>query len=276
MGIKLVALDLDGTLLDSKKHLSARNRRALEACVEKGIYVVPATGRTVLGIPEELKAMPGIRYAITLNGGVLIDMAKNRVIDERKLDCQATLEILEVVSGFHVMYDAYIEGMGISESRFYDHLDEYNIPEEIQKLVRITRTVVPNIEDHIRQSDVPVEKINLYCSSLKDRETIRTLLAERKDIIISSSLENNLEINALGATKGQGIRRLADHLGLGIEETMACGDGENDLTMIQMAGIGVAMANGEEALKTLADYVTATNDEDGVAQAIERFALSSE
>lgn len=276
MGIKLVALDLDGTLLDSKKHLSVRNRRALEACVEKGIYVVPATGRTVLGIPEELKAMPGIRYAITLNGGVLIDMAKNRVIDERKLDCQATLEILEVVSGFHVMYDAYIEGLGISESRFYDHLDEYNIPEEIQKLVRITRTVVPNIEDHIRQSDVPVEKINLYCSSLKDRETIRTLLAERNDIIISSSLENNLEINALGATKGQGIRRLADHLGLGIEETMACGDGENDLTMIQMAGIGVAMANGEEALKTLADYVTATNDEDGVAQAIERFALSSE
>lgn len=276
MGIKLVALDLDGTLLDSKKHLSARNRRALEECVEKGIYVVPATGRTVLGIPEELKAMPGIRYAITLNGGVLIDMAKNRVIDERKLDCQAALEILEVVSGFHVMYDAYIEGMGISESRFYDHLDEYNIPEEIQKLVRITRMVVPNIEDHIRQSDVPVEKINLYCSSLKDRETIRTLLAERNDIIISSSLENNLEINALGATKGQGIRRLADHLGLGIEETMACGDGENDLTMIQMAGIGVAMANGEEALKTLADYVTATNDEDGVAQAIERFALSSE
>lgn len=276
MGIKLVALDLDGTLLDSKKHLSARNRRALEACVEKGIYVVPATGRTVLGIPEELKAMPGIRYAITLNGGVLIDMAKNRVIDQRKLDCQATLEILEVVSGFHVMYDAYIEGVGISESRFYDHLDEYNIPEEIQKLVRITRMVVPNIEDHIRQSDVPVEKINLYCSSLKDRETIRTLLAERNDIIISSSLENNLEINALGATKGQGIRRLADHLGLGIEETMACGDGENDLTMIQMAGIGVAMANGEEALKTLADYVTATNDEDGVAQAIERFALSSE
>lgn len=174
------------------------------------------------------------------------------------------------------MYDAYIEGLGISESRFYDHLDEYNIPEEIQKLVRITRTVVPNIEDHIRQSDVPVEKINLYCSSLKDRETIRTLLAERNDIIISSSLENNLEINALGATKGQGLRRLADHLGLGIEETMACGDGENDLTMIQMAGIGVAMANGEEALKTLADYVTATNDEDGVAQAIERFALSSE
>lgn len=276
MGIKLVALDLDGTLLDSKKHLSVGNRLALEACVKKGIHVVPATGRTVLGIPDELKAMPGIRYAITLNGGVLIDMAENRVIDERKLDCQATLEILEEVSKFHVMYDAYIEGLGISESRFYDHLDEYNIPEEVQKLVRVTRIVVPNIEDHIRQSQVPVEKINLYCSSLKDRETIRTLLAERNDIIISSSLENNLEINGLGATKGQGIRRLANHLGVRIEETMACGDGENDLTMIQMAGIGVAMANGEEALKRLADYVTATNDEDGVARAIERFALSSE
>lgn len=276
MTIKLVALDLDGTLLDSEKHLSIRNRQALEACIEKGVYIVPATGRTILGIPDEVKHMPGVRYAITLNGGVLVDMADGHSIDERKLDCAATLEILDVVSKFHVMYDAYIEGVGISETRFYHHMDEYNIPEAIQNLVRITRRVVPNIEDHIRTGNVPVEKINLYCSSLDDREAIRQILSGRDDIIISSSLKNNLEINALGATKGEGIAHLAAHLGLGIEETMACGDGENDVTMIRAAGIGVAMANGEAELKALADYVTATNDEDGVAQAIERFVLSSD
>lgn len=273
MSIKLVALDLDGTLLDERKKLSAENRRVLEQCINQGIYVVPATGRTMLGIPEEVKNIPGIRYAITLNGGVLMDMEENRNIDERKLDCGTTLEILEVVSCFHVMYDAYIDGMGISESRFYNYLDEYNIPEEIQKLVRVTRTVVPNIEDHIRSLDVPVEKINIYCSSLDDRETIRQILSARPDIIISSSLENNLEINALGATKGEGLSRLANHLGLKIEETMACGDGENDRTIIRTAGIGVAMGNAEEELKRMADYVTASNEDDGVAKAIQRFAL---
>lgn len=276
MNIKLVALDLDGTLLDSRKNLSARNLQTLKACISKGIYVVPATGRTIMGIPEELKQLPGIRYAITLNGGVLMDLKENRSVDERKLDYGAALEILDVVRNFHVMYDAYIDGIGISESRFYDHMDEYCIPEVIQNLVRLTRNVVPNIEDYIRRSAVPVEKINLYCSSLDDRKTIRELLSDRKDIIITSSLENNLEINALGATKGEGLSRLAEHLGLKIEETMACGDGENDLTMIQTAGIGVAMANGEEELKKLADYITAANDEDGVAMAIEKFALFSE
>lgn len=273
MSIKLVALDLDGTLLNGKSQLSSRNKKALEECIKKGIFVVPATGRTILGIPEELKQMPGVRYAITLNGGVLYDLKESCALDERKLDYQSTLDILDVVSEYHVMYDAYIEGMGISESRFYDYLGEYNISPEIQKLVKLTRRVVPDIKEHIRQRAVPVEKINLYFSNLADRETIRERLSERNDIVISSSFENNLEINAVGGTKGEGLRRLAKCLGLQIEETMACGDGENDLSMIQTAGIGVAMANGREALKELADYVTATNDEDGVAQAIERFAL---
>lgn len=274
MGIKLIALDLDGTLLNDKKEISARNKSILKKCIQEGIFVVPATGRTVMGIPDVLKCMEGIRYAITLNGGVVIDMQESKVILERKLDFLTTLEILEVVSPFHVMYDVYIDGMGISESGFYDHLDEYHISEEIQKLVRHTRRVVPGIKEYIRQNKGPVEKINLFFSSLADRDIIRGLLSDREDIIISSSLENNLEINAAGATKGEGLMRLADYLGLRQEETMACGDGENDITMIQKAGTGVAMANGEADLKAAADYVTAANVEDGVALAIERFALS--
>lgn len=95
-------------------------------------------------------------------------------------------------------------------------------------------------------------------------------------MIVSSSLDNNLEINAPGATKGEAILRLAGHLGLCREQTMGFGDGENDMTMIRTAGIGVAMGNAVEALKAEADYVTVTNDEDGVADAIEKLVLNVE
>lgn len=273
MSVKLVAFDLDGTLLDSKKNISFRNLKALEDCAGRGIHIVPATGRTILGVPEAVKNLPGVRYAITLNGGVILDLRKPAVIDEQKLNSGVTLEILDIVSKYHVMYDAYIEGIGITESKFYDHLDDYDIPEEIQKLVRITRQMVPEIKAYIKERAVPVEKINLYFNDYREREEVRRIIGARKDVIVSSSMENNLEINAIGATKGEGLMRLVSYLGLTMAETMACGDGENDFNMIQMAGIGVAMKNSDDRLKLLADYVTDHNDEDGVARAIERFVL---
>jgi len=116
--------------------------------------------------------------------------------------------------------------------------------------------------------------VNFFFSDMDERAEIRAILEKRPDILVSSSVENNLEINALGAAKGEGLLRLAAILGLKQEETMACGDGDNDLSMIRMAGIGVAMSNGELALKAIADYVTTSNDESGVARAIEKLVLA--
>lgn len=274
MSIKLVAFDLDGTFLNSKKQISPRNLEALKGCGKKGIFPVPATGRTIEGIPEEIKSLPEVRYAITLNGGKLMDMLDGTVLDERELENQTVLELLELVSKYHLMYDLYIQGHGIAEARFLDHLDEYKITPEIQALIRRTRTVVPGISEYVREYGKPVEKINLFFADSEEREKLRKLLLQRGDVIVSSSMSNNLEINGLGATKGEGLARLSAHLGLTLEETMACGDGENDITMIEAAGIGVAMENGEPKLKELADYITAGNDQDGVALAIEKFALS--
>ena len=273
MDIKLVAFDLDGTMLNGKKKVSERNLKALQECVRRGIYIVPATGRTIEGIPAEIKNLPGFRYVITLNGGIVLDAQDSVIIDEHRLDQGISLEILNFVSEYHVMYDAYVSGIGISESRFYDNLDEYRVPKEVQKMVKATRNVVPSIKEYVRTSPVPIEKINLFFDNQIDREEMRRALNRRGDVIVSSSMANNLEINAIGATKGEGLTRLAEYLGLAMEETMALGDGENDFNMIRMAGLGVAMANGEEQLKKLADYVTENNEEDGAAKAIERFVL---
>lgn len=273
MSIQLIALDLDGTLLDSCKRLPDRNRKAIEACIARGIHVVPCTGRTAEGVPSMIKEIPGIRYAITVNGGMIEDMEKKLVLDRRLMEKETALSVLEQIRDRHIMYDIYADGQGISEDRFYNHLDEYRVTKEIQILVKKTRRVVPDIIEYVKNKPGMVDKVNLFFSDLDEREEIRTLLKQRADVIVSSSLYNNLEINAPGAEKGEALLRLASILGLSREETMACGDGDNDFSMIRLAGVGVAMENGEESIKAVADYITGSNDESGVAQAIEKLVL---
>lgn len=276
MNIKLIALDLDGTLLNSKKQLSEGNRIAISSCIQKGILIVPCTGRTVLGIPEVVKRIPGVRYAITTNGAVIEDMEENKLIDSRLLSNELAMELLRLIDSYPVMYDPYIDRRGVSEPRFFEHLSEYGLRPEIQTLIRQTRDVYPNIIEFVEKSQKSVEKINLFFRDMEERYRLRAVLEKREDILVTSSMELNLEINAVGATKGNGILRLASHLGLKKEETMAVGDGENDFSMIQEAGLGVAMKNGKKELLDMADYITDTNDEDGVAVAINRFALGKE
>lgn len=268
--IKLIALDLDGTLLDSQKRLSYKNETVLKECIRQGIWVVPCTGRIWGGVPECLRDFPGIRYAITTNGAIIEDVVNQIILDERKMSCGLALDILRLAKQFQTMYDVYVDGNAFGETRFMDIMDQYGIHPLLQQMVRSTRTFVPDVWEQVNAIGAPVEKINYFFGDMEERARAREKLELRGDVIVTSSFSNNLEINAIGATKGEGIRRLAAHLGLKAEETMGFGDGGNDVTMMQMAGIGVAMGNAEDSLKAIADYVTLTNDEDGVAAAIER------
>lgn len=271
--IKLIALDLDGTLLNSQKRLSKRNETALRECIRRGIEIVPCTGRIWKGIPDFIREFSGVRYAITVNGAAIVDIQNEKEIDQRKFCTAQALEILELAKQFDTMYDAYIEGQGYGEERFMVQMERYGIPPIVQNMVRETRIIVPNVIEKVREERQMVEKINYFFSNMEERARARERLLQRDDVIVSSSFSFNLEINAVGATKGEGILRLASHLGIEPEATMGFGDGENDLSMMQKAGLGVAMENGEEVVKKAADYVTVCNDEDGVAVAIEKFIL---
>lgn len=270
---KIIALDLDGTLLDSEKHLSARNRAALEACIQKGIYVVPTTGRPAAGIMQEILSIKGIRYAITVNGGVIADLAEKRCLKRCIIPNGRALALLKRLGKYHVMYDPYMDGKGISQPDFIEHMDDYKIPETIQRLVRATRSVVPDILEYVEQCGSDVEKINVFLADMGEMVPLRQELSAFEDMVISSSMVNNLEINALGATKGEALLWLADFLGVPCEDTIAFGDGENDISMLRAAGIGIAMANASDIVKEAADQLTGTNDKDGVACAIEQMIL---
>jgi len=275
MDIRLIAFDLDGTLLDSQKRLSYRNRQALEECARRGIEIVPCTGRIWQGVPEFIRDMPQIHYAITTNGAVVENVRTGEIIDERKFTVEAAAEILEMAKGFHTMYDVYAGGLAFGEARFIDHMEDYGLPKTTQQMVLKTRQVVPDMIRRIREEGRPVEKVNYFFGDMVERLRAKAALEARGGVIVSSSFPFNLEINAPGATKGEAILRLAAYLGIRRDQTMGFGDGENDMTMMEMAGCGIAMENGMECVKAAADYITDSNDEDGVAAALERYVLKS-
>ena len=126
--IQIVAFDLDGTVLDSQKHLSDRNREALSACARRGVYIVPTTGRSASGIIPEIKNIPGIRYAITTNGGTITDLKTGEVLERQTISNTKAIRLMKMISRYHAMYDPYIKGRGISQPRFYDHMEEFGYP----------------------------------------------------------------------------------------------------------------------------------------------------
>lgn len=272
--IELIAFDLDGTLLDSEKRLSPRNKEALVQCIQRGIQIVPATGRPLDGIMKEIRTLPGINYAITTNGGSIADLSNDQSLHRCTLSNQKALELFEIIKKYNAMYDPYINGRGVTQPQFIEHMDHYGLPPVIQKMIRATRDTVPNVIQYVKECGQEVEKVNVYLGDLEEREILRKELSSMEGIIISSSFHNNLEINALGATKGNALMWLAEYLHIDPKATMAFGDGENDLTMLKMAGVGIAMGNGLEAAKQAADKITLTNDEDGVAETIERLVFN--
>ena len=260
--IKLIALDLDGTLLNMEKKVPQGNYEALKQCETAGIQIVPATGRGVGGIPPMIRELPGANYAIT-------------TIRTCGLSNEMVQRILNIAKKYHSATDPFIDGRAITQPSSIDHMDEFGLSPQMQKLIRDTREVVPDVMEYVKTTGAQAEKINIFMADLEEREILRKELMAMPELSISSSMYNNLEVNAKGADKGSALLWLADHLGISREETMAFGDGENDIPMIKAAGIGVAMENALDTVKEAADTITLNNDEDGVAAVIRKFIFGS-
>ena len=275
MTIKMIATDLDGTFVNDQKQLIDENVQAFAECAAQGIQIVPTTGRTIIGVPDEIKNLPGVQYVITSNGATVADLKSGTIISKCLMKYETVLRIMELAQNSEddIMYDAYVDGVGYTKQEFWDNLLHYVPNPAILDLVRKTRKPVPDSIEYIKNLKVDIEKINLFFVTEEARVRMRKVLAEIPEVLVSSSLPNNLEINAVGADKGGALLRLAELLGIRREETMAFGDGENDISMLRMAGFGVAMENAEEHIKAVADHITVTNNEAGVAVALRKFVL---
>lgn len=270
--IKLVAMDLDNTLLDKDKNISEHTKEVLKEAARQGVEIVPATGRIFKAIPDFLREMDGVHYALCCNGATVYDKIKDEIIYTNHLPMETVFALFDVMDKYHCTQDIYQNGQGYMEERFYRNLAEYNVEGHLLDLVLRTRIEVKDLREYIRQNPLGIEKAAGFFDDMEVREKVRKELCDLQ-VSVSSSLPNNLEINQLGCNKGDGLTHLAQYLGLSMDQVMACGDAGNDVQMIEAAGLGVVMENGREDLKAIADFVTKTNNEDGVAYAIEKYVL---
>lgn len=274
MGIRLIAFDLDGTFLDDRKNCIKENMDAIRAAAERGVHIVPCSGRIYNGIPEEIRRLDFVRYAVVINGAEVYDSEEDKVIYRAEIPPEGAEKIFDYVEKLPVMYDCYMENRGWTDRRFYDHLSDWITDETIRNMVRKLRTPVEDFRRFVRERNQPLQKIQLMFLDLERRKREMEEIARRfPDYAVTSSLYNNIEINVKTANKGAGLKALCDYLGLELSEAMALGDGGNDVTMLQAAGIGVAMGNAEDAVKAFADVTVGTNEQAGVAEAIRKFVL---
>ena len=275
--IKLIALDLDGTLLDSDKRLSEENRAALERAVAEGTEIVPATGRFYRGMPEIIRDLPYVRYVITINGAQVFDVARGETVCGSEIPFERAIEVMKRLDELPVIYDCYAEGWGWMTKDLYDKAEKYAANVHSLEMIKNLRTPVPELKAFLKERRLDVQKIQIFFRDMDFRaECLRSFPNDFSDLVVTTSIVNNIEINSRGATKGNALKKLAVLLEIPLEQTMAFGDDLNDISMLKEAGIGVAMGDAYEEVKKSADYVTGDCDESGVAKAIKHFLWENE
>ena len=272
--IRIIALDLDGTLLNSNKELTERSYRALEAAAARGIEIVPTTGRFYNAMPQAIRDLPFVNYAITINGAQVQNVRTGQVLYRAEIPWQQAVEIMTFLDTLPVVYDCFMDDGAWMTAALQEKIDDYTDNSYYRKMVRQLRTAVPELKAFVTGLAHDVQKSQFFTMDAGLRARMLCELPQMfPGIVTSSALKHNVEINQARANKGEALLALASHLGCGAENVMSFGDGLNDLSMIKAAGTGVAMANAEDEVKACADYITDDCDHDGVAAAIEKFCL---
>lgn len=272
--IKLISLDLDGTLLQSSKELSGRNYRALEAAAARGIHIVPTTGRMAGAMPDAVRQLPFVRYVISVNGAQVTDLLTGQTLYRADVPLARALEIMQILKALPVIHDCYLDDHGWMSERDYAQIGEYISDPALQSYVRKIRSPVADLCAFVTERGKDPQKLQMFFRSKQERLSYEPQLrAQMPDMSLTSSLVNNIEINHRAANKGAALTFLCNHLGFDVRHAMCFGDGSNDISMLRAAGVGVAMENAEDIVKQAADAVTAHCDDDGVARYLEAHVL---
>ena len=266
---------MDGTLLTTEKAITARTQEVLKKAAEQGIIILAATGRPLSGLPQEIQAMPNIRYALTSNGARVTDLKENKVLVEHLLNKEKGKKALEILSKYDTLQEVYYDGKGYAEADKVGLISRYHHNPYMWEYVRKTRITVPDLQAFIDEIGHDMDKVQGLFADISQRQAALDELRQMGGLTLVSSLHYNIEINEEGVNKGSSLIELGAQIGIKREEIMAFGDGDNDVDMIREVGFGIAMANADKQVIDVADYVTLSNDEEGVAAAIEKFVLNN-
>ena len=265
---RLIAIDLDGTLLCSNGKLSSANRLALEMIASRGIQVVIASGRPLNSLPENVLDIKGIEYAITSNGAAVYHLPTGKRVQGFLLNKESAEQILQVVRKTDVVLETFVNGVAYADKRYVEAPIKYGASERSISYIQKTRNPVDNMELFIRNHSEELDSIDIVVKNQEEKREIEKLLLNVNDIYVTSSVAQLVEISHKDAGKHSGMKFLGELLGINAEEMAAIGNDRNDIDMMKFAGCGVAVANASEECLKAADMIVGSCDEDGVAEAI--------
>lgn len=275
MSIKLICIDMDGTLLDNNHQVSEDNKKALIEAKEKGIIIALTTGRLFTSAKYYSDLIGIDAPIISSNGAYIREKKSSHVLYERPLSLDESLEIYNIskkysFNAYFNTHDTAISTTEFKENHAYK-ITNKNIPEED----KIKFIVSKDLTDTLIKLEGDILKFIAVNNEDNDEELLKAkneFLSLGRYEVVSSGL-NNFEVMKKGTSKGNAVKHLSEMLNINKDEIMCIGDSENDLSMIKYAGIGVCMGNGLDLLKKEAQYITDTNLNSGVAKAIRKFAL---
>ena len=232
--IKLIAFDLDGTLLNSQKELLPEVFNELVRAKNSGVELVPVTGRFWDAVPENVRSLEFINYAITVNGAEVYDIKNSKVLSRAEIPLKNAITVMRVFDGLPVIYDCIVKGMSFMSKEHYAKIKEFALDEVQYKMLRDLRNPVNDLQEFIRARGENVQKMQMFTMNKNLRaDLLKALAVIFPSNAISSSVPNNIEINDQNANKGAALKILSEKLCVAPENVMAFGDGLNDLSMIK-------------------------------------------
>ncbi len=269
---KLVVSDMDGSLLNSENKISPYSKSIIKQAIRQGIIFVLATGR-IYGSARVYAKELGLNTPImACNGGIIRNSMDGKILFDvpiEKDSCQKVFEFLKDTGTYFHFYGPDIFYTEKIENESFEYTVWNNsLPDED----KITIREVKNASEVLRKENI--YKILIHCRKDIKRDFYAHELNKISDITLTSSWFDNFEVCGKNVTKGNAVRRFAQEMNIPKDEIICIGDNINDISMIEYAGLGVAMENAEEPVKKAADFVTSSNDEDGVAKVLEKYVLT--
>ena len=271
MDIRCIALDLDRTTLNREGRLSPGNREALEYAISRGVAVVPASGRAFTTLPQDICDIPGIFYVVTSNGAAVCSLPGGEVLMRRCIPPQSVAKIMALSDEPGVTYEAFVNGVAYADTAYMADPLGYGASPESLAYLFTTRRPAANIRVFIESHAYELDSIDVICWDQAKMERLKRRFAFEnmdREVYITSSSHQRLEFSHLDTGKHVGVAWVLNQLGLSPAQLAAFGDGDNDAHLLELAGVGIAVANATAVCRAAADCVTLRHDEDGVAYAI--------
>ncbi len=276
--IKLIVTDLDGTFLNTNHvDIPQENIEAFKRAHSQGIKVAIASGRTRVLTEYLTQQFPFIDYLITSNGACTYDLKNGKQISARLMSSALSSNIFKILNGYELPYEIYFEGECYMSKTCYPLFNPQTVGQHIYTLLKDFIKTVPDLSQLIGNKGI--EKLNILTLSANERIEIEEKVKKLAPLSFASSFpktegrNGNLEMTDPNANKGFAVKSIAESMGITAENVMCFGDGENDCPMLEYAGYSFAMANGSEYAKKSAKFLADTNDNGGVAKAINEYVF---